>query len=230
MKETDKTDNEKLREELSREPEAGWKAMAALLFAILFFAGIFAAFQGAAWLKAFDFGTLIGHFGTMKVPDKNTFVGAGGLGARSGFLFAFSLIPSVMLAVGCVEVLAHFGALRAAQRLMTPLLKPLLGVPGLVGLTLVTDLQSTDAGAAMTKDLYDRGLIDKKEQTIIAAWQYSGAGMINNFFAIGSAVFSALLVPLVIPLAVIFVFKFIGAIAVRFVLDTVYKEDFKNGK
>ena len=110
-----------------------------------------------------------------------------------------------MFALGCVEVLAHFGALRAAQKLMTPLLRPLLGVPGIVGLTLITDMQSTDAGAAMTKELYDKGLIDKKEQTIIAAWQYSGAGMISNFFASGSAVFALLAVPLIIPLLIIFI-------------------------
>lgn len=52
-----------------------------------------------------------------------------------------------MFALGMIEVLAHYGALRAAQFLMTPLLKPLLGLPGLTGLALITDLQSTDAGA-----------------------------------------------------------------------------------
>lgn len=34
---------------------------------------------------------------------------------------------------------------------MTPLLRPILGVPGITGLALITDLQSTDAGAALTK-------------------------------------------------------------------------------
>ena len=87
-----------------------------------------------------------------------------------------------MLAIGVVDVLDHYGALSAAQKLMTPLFKPLMDVPGLVGLALITDLQSTDAGAALTKELYDDGLIDKREQTIIAAWQYSGAGTISNYF------------------------------------------------
>ena len=93
-----------------------------------------------------------------------------------------------------------------------------------------TDLQSTDAGAALTKELYDLGLVDKREETIIAAWQYSGAGMINNYFAIASALFGFMACPILIPLAIIFVMKFIGAIICRFALDTIYKGDFKHGK
>lgn len=69
-----------------------------------------------------------------------------------------------MLAIGVVDVLDHYGALSAAQKLMTPLFKPLMDVPGLVGLALITDLQSTDAGAALTKELYDDGLIDKENR------------------------------------------------------------------
>lgn len=143
-------------------------------------------------------------------------------------MFALSLVPSVMFAIGCIEVLDHYGAIKAAQRLLTPLLKPLLGLPGLTGLALITDLQSTDAGAALTKELYDNKLIGKKELTVMGAWQYSGAGLINNYFMIGSAVFAYLTVPLLLPLILMFVFKFIGAIYVRIILNTVYKEDFKN--
>ncbi len=84
-----------------------------------------------------------------------TFVGKGGLSTRAGFLFALSLVPGVMLALGLLEVLSHYGALKAAQKLMTPLLRPILGVPGITGLALITDLQSTDAGAALTKGLVD---------------------------------------------------------------------------
>ncbi len=208
--------------------KVGPKAYIALIVAILFFSGVFMKVDGMAWLSAFDFSSLIGKFGTMKTPEKATFVGVGGASARGGFLFALSLIPSVMLAVGCIEVLSHYGAIRAAQKLLTPMLKPLLGIPGLTGLAMITDLQSTDAGAALTKDLYDRGLINKKDLTIMAAWQYSGAGMINNYFVIGSALMFALTVPVIMPLVVMFVLKFVGAIFVRVVLNTVYKEDFKD--
>lgn len=75
-------------------PKVGWKGMLALAFGILFFAGVFATVQGAEWLKAFDYSTLIGKFGTMKDPAKATFVGMGGVSARGGFIFALSLIPS----------------------------------------------------------------------------------------------------------------------------------------
>lgn len=209
-------------------PKVGLKGMLALAFGILFFAGVFATVQGAEWLKAFDYSTLIGKFGTMKDPAKATFVGMGGVSARGGFIFALSLIPSVMLAIGVVDVLDHYGALSAAQKLMTPLFKPLMDVPGLVGLALITDLQSTDAGAALTKELYDDGLIDKREQTIIAAWQYSGAGTISNYFAIAGALFGFILCPIIVPVIIIMVMKFVGAMICRFVLDTVYKGDFKN--
>lgn len=219
----------KEEERLTKLPKVGPKGYVALIFGILFFAGILASVESMGWLKAFDFSTLIGKFGTM-TNEKATFVGNGGLSARGGFLFALSLIPSIMLAVGCVEVLSHYGALSAAQKLMTPLLKPIMDVPGLVGLTLITDMQSTDAGAALTRELYDTKLVTKREHIIIAAWQYSGAGMINNYFAIAGALFSYMLVPIVIPLVIIFVFKFFGAVLCRIALDTIYKGDFKDGK
>lgn len=206
----------------------GPKAYIALVIAILFFSGTMANVSGMKWLSAMDFTTLVGKFGTMGAGSKATFVGSGGLGARGGFMFALSLVPSVMFALGCIEVLAHYGAIKAAHKLLTPLLRPLLGVPGLTGLALITDLQSTDAGAVLTKELYDQKMVTKKELVIISGWQYSGAGMINNYFMIGSAVFSYLTASLLIPFALIFVFKFVGAAYIRLVLNTVYKEDFKN--
>lgn len=178
------------------------------------------------WLGAFDFTTLIGKFGS--VSGAATFVGKGGLSARAGFLFALSLVPGVMLALGLLEVLSHYGALKAAQKLMTPLLRPILGAPGITGLALITDLQSTDAGAALTKGLVDSGKITKENLIVIAGWQYAGAGLINNYFSIASALFMAFLVPVWIPLVVMFCLKFVGGVFVRFCLKTLYKKDFEN--
>ena len=208
--------------------KVGIGAYIALAVAILFFSGLFMKVEGMKWLSAFDFTTLGGSFGTMKDPAKNTFIGAGGVSAKAGFLFALSLAPTVMLALGCLEVLTHYGAIRAAHKLLTPLLHPLLSLPGKTGLALITDLQSTDAGAALTKELYDEGEINKKELTIRGAWQYSGAGLINNYFAIGSALFTVLKLPIILPLLLMFALKFVGGMFVRFVLNTVYKEDFKD--
>ena len=221
-----------MAEEKNMLPSNEWKvsigAYIALFVAILFFSGLFMNVGGMEWLRAFDFTTLGGNFGTMKEPAKNNFMGAGGISAKAGFLFALSLVPTVMLALGFLEIFTHYGAIRAAHKLLTPLLRPLLGLPGLTGLALITDLQSTDAGAALTKELYDENQITKKELVVMGAWQYSGAGLINNYFAIGSALFAFLTAPVIVPLLLMFVLKFVGAIFVRFVLSTVYKEDFRN--
>ena len=93
---------------------------------------------------------------------------------------------------------------------------------------LKESLTADKAGAALTKELYDEEQITKKELVVMGAWQYSGAGMINNYFSIGSALFAFLTVPVILPLVLMFVLKFVGAIFVRFVLSTVYKEDFRN--
>ena len=203
-------------EQEKNQSKVGIGAYIALAVAILFFSGLFMKVEGMKWLSAFDFTTLGGTFGTMKDPAKNTFIGAGGVSAKAGFLFALSLAPTVMLALGCLEVLTHYGAIRAAHKLLTPLLHPLLSLPGKTGLALITDLQSTDAGAALTKELYDEGEINKKELTIMGAWQYSGAGLINNYFAIGSALFSVLKLPIILPLLLMFGLKFAGGMFVRF--------------
>ena len=181
--------------------------------------------QDVGHVGSFDFTTLAGGFGKI---DGLTYIGKGGFGARQGFLFALSLFPSVMLALGVMEVVTYYGAMRAAQKLMTPLLNPILGVPGSTGLALITDLQSTDAGAALTKGMYDRGLFDKKGLIVVCAWQYSGAGLIGNYFASGSALFAATLCPLIVPLILMIVLKFVGGFLVRCVLNTVYRKDFEN--
>ncbi|MBP2168237.1 nucleoside recognition membrane protein YjiH [Erwinia toletana] len=209
---------------------AGKGAYLALIAAILFFSGLFFKVEGMQWLGAFDFTTLGGSFGTMKEAGSSTFVGSGGVSAKAGFLFALSLVPTVMLALGLLEIFTHYGAIRAAHKLLTPLLKPLLGLPGRCGLALITDLQSTDAGAALTKELYDSQQINKKDVVVMGAWQYSGAGLINNYFSIGSALFASMTLPIIIPLVVMFVLKFVGAALVRAVLNSVYKKDFNHGE
>ncbi|MGG7446218.1 nucleoside recognition domain-containing protein [Kosakonia oryzendophytica] len=220
----------KTLEQPAKEHADEWKvgpgAWISLVIVLLVFSGFFFKVDGMAWLGAFDFTTLGGAFGTMKSPETSTFIGSGGISAKAGFLFALSLVPTVMLALGLLEIFTHYGAIRAAHKLLTPLLKPLLGIPGYTGLALITDLQSTDAGAALTKELYDSEKITRKDVVIMGAWQYSGAGLINNYFSIGSAMFASLTIPIIIPLVLMFVLKFVGAAVVRLALNTVYKRDF----
>ncbi len=208
--------------------KVGVGAYVAFAFAICFFSGVFYKMPEAyKWLGALDFTTLIGKFGTM-AGTKANFVGSGGLSARAGFLFSLSLFPGVMLAMGLIEVLAHYGALRAAQQLMTPILKPVLGIPGITSLALVTDLQSTDGGAALTRALWDEGKITKKNLIVIAAWQYAGAGCIANYYSTVSALFFAFLCPVWVPVIIILSLKFVGGAFIRFILSTLYRKDFAN--
>ncbi len=210
--------------------QVSWKGYLALFFAIIFFSGIFAKsgtwpkdIMNWQWLGLFDFNVLTGKFGVMKDPIKATFQGQGGMGAQAGFLFALSLFPTVMFALGVIEVIEHFGGLRAAQKLMNPLLRPLMGIPGITGLALISSMQSTDAGSSMTKSLFDEGLINERERTIFAAFQFTAGGTITNYLATGSALFAMLTVPIIIPLVVLIFFKVFGANMARLYLKYFVK-------
>ena len=103
----------------------------------------------------------------------------------------------------------------AAQQLMTPVLKPLLGIPGICSLALIANLQNTDAAAGMTKELAQEGEITERDKVIFAAYQTSGSAIITNYFSSGVAVFAFLGTSVIVPLAVILVFKFVGANILR---------------
>lgn len=195
----------------------------ALAFAVVFFSGLFAADKGG--LAALDFNVINGKFGVMKDAAKATFYGAGGIGARDGFLFAITLFPGVMLALGIVEIVDHLGGLRAAEKLLSPILRPLLGIPGITGLALVTSLQSTDAGSGMTRLLRESGEITEKEKSIFAAFQFSSGASITNYLTIGSALFAFIKLPIIVPLAVIFIMKIFGANLMRIYIEKFYKGD-----
>ena len=46
------------------------------------------------------------------------FRGKGGSGAIDGFMFALSLVPTVMFALAMITVFEHYGALKAARALV----------------------------------------------------------------------------------------------------------------
>jgi nucleoside recognition membrane protein YjiH len=212
-----------------QEVRVSWGGYVALIFAIIFFSGFMASMTGQVvffngWEKALDFNTINGQFGVIKESVKSSFMGHGGFGARDGFLFALGLIPAVMLALGVVEVVDHLGGLRAAQKMLTPILKPILGIPGIAGLALVTSLQSTDAGAGMTRMLRESDCVTEKEKTIFAAFQFSAGGTIVNYLSSGAALFSIMSVPIIIPLILMFVLKIVGANIMRFYVNRFVKE------
>lgn len=91
-----------------------------------------------------------------------------------------------MFALAMITVLEHYGALRAARVLLTPILRPLLGLPGSCGLALITSLQSTDGAAALTRQLKDAGELNEAEVNIFCQFQYSADATITNFLSSGA--------------------------------------------
>ncbi len=199
-----------------------WYGYAAFLVAVLMFSGLFSSADGP--LKALDFNVLCGSFGNISADKAMNFRGAGGSGAKDGFIFALTLIPAVILALGLVNVIDGLGGLKAAEKIMTPILKPLLGVPGITALANIANMQSTDAAAGMVKELKDNDEITDKERSIIIAYQTSGSATITNYFSSGAAAFAFITAPIILPIIVIFVFKIIGANLMRLYLKFVYKD------
>ncbi|WP_159565132.1 nucleoside recognition domain-containing protein [Budvicia diplopodorum] len=187
-------------------------------------------------LSSIDFTTLNGAFGKVvtgvsQVDDalkttNGTFRGTGGSGAMEGFLFAFGLIPSVMFALAMINVLEHYGALDAARKLLSVILRPLLGIPGVTGLAIIGSLQSTDVGASLTRALSDEEKITAKEKEVLTMFQFSGGAMITNFFSSGAVLFTLVLASgeLAVPttigacIGVIFIMKVFGANLMRLYL------------
>ena len=201
-----------------------WKAYAALVLTILFFSGAFADAPGA--LRCLDFSLLSGSFG--RIAEEFTFLGRGGSGARYGFLFALSLVPGIMFALSVVEAAERMDALRAGQKLLTPLMRPLLGLPGSAALALISSLQSSDAGAAMTRSLADQGLITEKEKNLFAAFQFCSASSVTVYLSMGTALFPFLSVPHLLPLGVILFYKVAGTNLMRLYLHLVEKKELRH--
>lgn len=210
------------------EVKVHWYGYLVLLIAILFFSGAFTSAQGP--LKALDFTNLAGSFGKLGTLTEgagklaSNFRGTGGAGARDGWMFALTLFPTVMFALGVVKVIEFLDGLKAAQKLLTPLLRPLLGLPGISGLTLIASLQSADAGASMLNNLSKEGQVTEKEKNIFAAFQFSGGGTLTNYLSSCAALFTFMTVPILVPLVVVVVFKIFGANLMRIYLNKVCKE------
>lgn len=191
-----------------------------LVLAIVFFSGLLQNQEN--FLKFFDFTNVLGSFGNLgEISEEagtlaSNFRGLNGTGVRDGWLFALTLTPAVMLALGVVKIVEDMDGLKAAQKLMTPLLRPLMGIPGICGLALVASLQSTDTGASMTKELYGNGEINEKERLTFIAFQFSAGACLTNYLSSGAALFQFLEIPIIVPLIIILIFKLIATNIIRF--------------
>lgn len=192
-----------------------WKGWASLIVLIILFSGIFQNSEGP--LAAFDFANLTGSFGT--IADGINFQGKGGTGARDGFLFALSLIPTVCLAVGLIDVVESMGAMSAAEKLFNPLLRPLMGVPGIAGIAFVSSFTSSDIAAFMTKQLYTDKHITDDERTIFVSYQYAGSAVILNTISTQAPLLPLALLALGPIILILILCKLAGANLVRLLIS-----------
>ena len=218
------------QENKTTEEKVGIGGYIDLIFAIVFFSGVCA---GNHWWGIFDFSTLNGAFGKVITnvtlngdvlkTSTGMFRGVGGSGAIDGFCFALTLVPTVMFALAMITVCDHYGALAAARQLLTPILRPLMGIPGSCSLALIASLQSTDGGAALTRQLLDKGEITEDEADVFAMFQLSADATITNFLGAGVVLLSLTdsagnTVPasIALCLGIMLVMKVFGANVIRF--------------
>ncbi len=225
-----------VQDAVAPEEKLGIMPYFSLVFAIIFFSGLLASKD---WYGVFDFTTINGGFGkvvanatlsndTLATAMSN-FRGKGGSGAIDGFMFALGLVPTVMFALASITIFEHYGALKAARVLLTPILRPLLGIPGTTSLALIASLQSTDGGAALTRQLYDEGQIDDRELKVFATFMMTADAAITNFLGSGAPLFALVIassdppvpavpVTLGLCLGVVLVGKIVAANVMRFIL------------
>ncbi len=201
-------ENEKKQDEY----KVSWKGWLSLLFLCVSLSGLLAD-SPTAW-RAIDFSTLVGKFGNI-AGSKHNFTGAGGLGARDGFLFTLTLFPTTMLALGLIQVCESLGALRAAEKVFRPFLRPIMGIPGVAGLAFVSSFTSSDVGAVMTKGLVEEGMMTEDERVIFVSYQYAGSATVTNTFGTGGPLIPISVLPVGAIIGLIFAVKVIGAVLIR---------------
>jgi nucleoside recognition membrane protein YjiH len=199
-------------QEKAQDYKVSWKGWLALAFLCVSFSGILGG-TSTAW-RALDFNVLVGKFGTI-ADSRHIFQGAGGTGAREGFLIALTLVPTTMLALGLIQACEALGALRAAEKIFRPLLRPFMGIPGVAGLAFVSSFTSSDVGAVMTKGLVEDGMMTDDERTIFVSYQYAGSATVTNTFGTGGPLIPISLLPVGVVIGLIFVSKVFGALLVR---------------
>ena len=140
-------------------------------FSFIFFSGLLTSQEN--FLKAFDFITLTG--------GSDVDIRGKGDGAIYGFRYALNNWPNILFAVGFMNVVEGQGGLKAAQRILNPLLRPALGIPGYCGLSIVTTTTtSTDAGAMMAADLSEKGLISEPELVRLTCFNFVGGAVVGS--------------------------------------------------
>ncbi len=185
------------------KPKVSWQGYVAFIFAVIFFSGILVTlFPKIKGITAFDFSTLIGSSDVNIVGKAK--------GAIYGFRYALNVWPTIFLAVACMNVVEGKGGLKAAQRMLNVILKPICGIPGYCGLSIITTLfSSTDAGAVMARELLENNLVDEKELSLLSCFNFVGGAVVASIIANAGPILLILAV-MNIPLGYCFGFALIG--------------------
>lgn len=185
-------------------------------FVVLFFSGVF---RGApAPLNLLDLSTYLGNFGTIVEGAAPGILGKGGTGLNSFFLTTLTIAPGVMFSVALMEVVEYYGGLKAAGKLLTPILKPLMGVPGEAALVLISNFQSSDTSAALIKSLLDSRVITERHRSILLAFAIPGPAFLGMMISYGVMLYPYLLYGSGMVIAVIIVMKLVSANLMRIIL------------
>ncbi len=204
-----------------KENKVGIKGWLALFVLCLMFSGVLKNVEGP--LKALDFSNLVGAWGKIGESGQN-FIGKGGAGAREGMMQALSLIPAISFAVAVIDVVTELGAIDAGVKVFTPLLRPVLGIPGECGIAFVSSFTSSDVGSVMTGDLYKEGKLNEKERAIFTAYQYAGSAVVLNTMNTQAALLPIIVFAAGPVIVVLFICKILGANLVRLVLTLEEKK------
>lgn len=203
----------------STEIQAPWYSYIALAFTIIVLSGAFA--KSTTPLAALDFNNLLGEFGRLGALTggagalASNFKGIGGFGAREGFLLVLSISPAIIVALGLIEVCIDFKGLAAAEKIFSPIVKPLLGLPGVATVGIVSSLTSSDAGAASARAFYDGGYLSDRQRLILTVFQFAAPSILINFYAFGTPLAPYVGERFSLALIVIIAMKFVGAVLFR---------------
>ncbi len=135
------------------------------------------------------------------------------------------IIIYVCLAVGLIDVVESMGAMDAAAKLFNPLLRPLLGIPGIAGISFVASFTSSDIASFMTKELVETGHMTDDERTIYVAYQYAGSAVVLNTINTQAPLLSISLLAIGPIILIEIVCKILGANLVRLIIGIGSKKE-----
>lgn len=184
-----------------------------LIIATLFFSGLFRGAPGP--LKLLDLSTYLGSFGTIVEGADPGFVGDGGSGMYYVFTIVLTIAPGIMFCIALMEAVEYYGGLRAAGKLLSPILRPVLGVPGEAVFVLISNLQSSDSSAALIKSLVDSNSIEEKHRKILLAYALPGPALLGMMITYGVMLYSYLPCSTGIIILVVILMKFAVAEIMR---------------